>query len=76
MDLYAFSKFLHIGAGTFALVGFWTAGMARKGGPLHRRVGQIYLTAMCVVMATGLVMATHVFAQGKVVSATFLSYLT
>jgi len=75
MDLYSVSKFLHIGAGTIALVGFWTAGAARKGGPLHRRVGQVYLTAMCVVMATGLVMAGHLFAQGKVVSASFLSYL-
>lgn len=75
MDLYAISKFLHIGAGTLALVGFWTAGVARKGGPLHRRVGQVYLGAMCVVMATGLVMAAYLFAQGKVVSASFLSYL-
>ncbi len=75
MDLYTISKFLHIGAGTLALVGFWTAGLARKGGPLHVRVGQIYLSAMCVVMATGLVMCTVLFGQGKVISASFLAYL-
>ncbi|HRG15285.1 MAG TPA: hypothetical protein PLB00_04785 [Pseudomonadota bacterium] len=75
MDLYTIAKFLHIGAGTTALAGFWTAGMARKGGALHVRVGQIYLAAMTVVMATGLIMAATLFGQGKVVSASFLSYL-
>ena len=75
MDLYTLAKFLHIGAGTTALVGFWTAGMARKGGALHVRVGQIYLLAMTVVMATGLVMAATLFGRGKVVSASFLTYL-
>ena len=75
MDLYTFAKFLHIGAGTTALIGFWSAGMARKGGALHVRVGQIYLAAMTVVMVTGLIMAATLFARGKVVSASFLSYL-
>ncbi|HWT15273.1 MAG TPA: hypothetical protein VN581_05770 [Patescibacteria group bacterium] len=75
MDLYTITKTLHIGAGTLALAGFWTAGLARKGGALHVRVGQIYLVAMCVIMATGLVMAATLFGRGKVVSASFLSYL-
>jgi hypothetical protein len=75
MDLYTIAKFLHIGAGTTALVGFWTAGLARKGGAVHVRVGQVYLLAMTVVMATGLVMAATLFGQGKVLSASFLSYL-
>jgi hypothetical protein len=75
MDLYSFSKFLHIGAGTLALVGFWTAGLARKGGALHVRVGRIYLSAMLVVMVTGLIMCAALFAQGNVVSASFLAYL-
>ena len=75
MDLYTLSKFLHLGAGTLALVGFWTAGLARKGGVVHVRVGQAYLAAMCVVMATGLVMCASLLGQGKIVSASFLSYL-
>lgn len=75
MDVYTIAKFLHIGAGTTALAGFWTAAMARKGGALHVRVGQIHLLAMTVVMATGLVMATTLFGRGKVASASFLSYL-
>ncbi len=75
MDLYTITKFLHIGAGTLALVGFWTAGLARKGGPLHVRVGQIYLGAMSAVMGTGLVMCAVLFGRGKVISASFLAYL-
>ena len=75
MDLYTISKFLHLGAGTLALVTFWTAGFARKGGALHVRVGKIYLLAMCLVMATALVMCTILYGQGKVVSASFLAYL-
>ena len=63
MDLYTFAKFLHIGAGTTALIGFWSAGMARKGGALHVRVGQIYLAAMSVVMVTGLIMASLLLAR-------------
>ena len=75
MDLYTVSKFLHLGAGTLALVTFWTAGIARKGGALHVRVGKIYLLAMCLVIATALVMCAILYRQGKVVSASFLAYL-
>lgn len=37
--------------------------MARKGGPLHRRVGQVYVGAMMAVALTALVIAGWRFVQ-------------
>ena len=36
----------HALVGTVALVTFWTAGWAKKGSPLHKRAGKIYMIAM------------------------------
>jgi len=47
---------VHIAAGGTALVGFWGAIATRKGGPAHRRWGQVYATAIYVAGAMGLIM--------------------
>lgn len=75
MSVYKMLLVLHIAAGVIALIGFWVAGLARKGSPLHRRVGRIYLGAMLGVVGTALPMAGFHLAAGRVGIGVFLGYL-
>lgn len=53
MPLYRFALALHILGGTLALLSFWLPLVARKGGPLHRRAGWLYVGAMGLLAVTG-----------------------
>ena len=75
MDLAKLTVFAHLVAGTIALASFWTAGLAKKGSPLHRRVGQVYLLAMLGIVVTGIPLVLQVAGRGHPVSALFLTYL-
>ncbi len=46
MSLYLLARWLHIASGVVAFVTLWLPLVARKGGPLHRRVGWTYVGAM------------------------------
>jgi hypothetical protein len=48
---------LHIAAGSVALAAMWVPMVARKGAPLHRRAGWLFVAAMAAVSATALVLA-------------------
>lgn len=72
---YEWIKYLHIAIGCLALIGFWTAGLARKGSPLHRRAGQVFLIAMTGILVTGVPMAWHKWQGGQPITAAFLGYL-
>lgn len=72
---YEWIKYLHIAIGCLALVGFWTAGLARKGSPLHRRAGQLFLIAMAGILVTGVPMALYKWQSGQPITAAFLGYL-
>ncbi|NBB93824.1 MAG: hypothetical protein GVY32_11730 [Gammaproteobacteria bacterium] len=65
----------HALIGTVALVTFWTAGLARKGSSLHKRVGKIYLLAMIGVVVTAAPLALSHALEGQWVGAAFLGYL-
>lgn len=65
----------HALIGTVALATFWTAAVVRKGSPLHKRVGKIYLLAMMGVVATAIPLAISYALQGQWVGAVFLTYL-
>ena len=65
----------HAVIGTVALATFWTAALARKGSPLHKRVGKIYLLAMIGVVLTAIPLALGYALDGQWVGAAFLSYL-
>lgn len=54
MPLYRFALTLHILGGTLALLSFWLPLVARKGGPLHRRAGWVYVAAMALLAVTGM----------------------
>lgn len=75
MSLHALSLFIHIAAGSLALITFWTAGLMKKGTPVHRRVGQIYLLAMVAVIVTGIPLVLSLIERGQQVGALFLTYL-
>ncbi|MEH6414666.1 hypothetical protein [Pseudomonas sp. CGJS7] len=72
---YAIVKYLHIAVGALALIGFWSAGLARKGSPLHRRAGQLFLLAMSGIVVTAVPMTLYALHQGKPNTAAFLAYL-
>lgn len=65
----------HALVGTVALVTFWTAALARKGSPLHKSVGKVYLLAMIGVVVTALPLTLSHALAGQWVGAAFLGYL-
>lgn len=56
MEFYSVTKFMHYGIGLIALSTFWIAGFTRKGSPLHKTVGKVYLLAMTGIIITASVM--------------------
>lgn len=75
MDAYRLLIVAHVAAGVVALLTFWTAGLSRKGSPLHRAAGKIYLGAMLAVLASALVITVIFFMRGRTGVAVFLGYL-
>ena len=66
---------VHAIAGTVALATFWTAAFVRKGGTVHRRVGQAYLLALAGIVLSGALLALGKWLQGQPVAAAFLGFL-
>lgn len=75
MDSYRIAVIAHIASGSIALILFWTAGFMKKGTPVHRKIGQVYLLAMLGILLTGIPLVTTAFARGEVYGGIFLSYL-
>lgn len=72
---YTVVKYLHIAVGALALIGFWSAGLARKGSDWHRRAGQLFLLAMSAIVVTALPMTVYAWYGDKPDTAAFLGYL-
>lgn len=72
--LYGFAL-PHALVGTVALVTFWTAGLTRKGSPVHRGAGKIYLLAMIGVIVTAVPLTLAAALEEQWASAVFLAYL-
>lgn len=75
MDAYRLLVMFHVAAGVIALLTFWTAAMSRKGSPVHRSAGRVYLSSMLVVLVTALVITAVFFLRGRTGAAVFLGYL-
>jgi len=73
--LYRILLAAHGLSGLVALVTFWTAAAAKKGSPLHLRVGKVYMLAMIAIILTAMPMAAIIAARGHVQNAVFLAYL-
>jgi hypothetical protein len=66
---------VHVAGGAVSLVFFWIPAFAKKGGPLHRRAGRVYVRAMTAVVATSVPLSLVSFVRGNWVAGTFLLYL-
>lgn len=75
MSFYSILAVAHIALGVVALLTFWTAGMAKKGSPLHRAAGKLYLGAMAALLLGAVPMAITMFSVRGVVTGSFLLYL-
>jgi hypothetical protein len=65
----------HAAVGAVALLGFWIAALARKGGPLHRRAGTVYLWGMRAILVTALPLVLAYFLRGDLVRGIFFTHL-
>ena len=75
MELFELGRLLHSAAGTVALGAFWTAALATKGGPLHKKAGKIYLLGLIAVMALSTLMVAGKLLHGDPAIAIFLLFL-
>lgn len=75
MSIYSILALLHAGLGTLALITFWTAGLSRKGSPVHRAAGKVYLLAMTGLLAVAVPMSVEVLVNRSQVGGAFLFYL-
>lgn len=74
MTLHTLSFYTHAGLGVLALATFWIAGLSRKGSPVHRAAGKVYLPAMAGLLLAAMPLAIAVFQRSPVGGA-FLGYL-
>lgn len=75
MTLYQITALGHAALGTVALATYWTAGLSKKGSPVHRAAGKIYLLAMVALLSLALPLALSIVFAGKPVMGSFLLYL-
>ncbi|MGB0036367.1 MAG: hypothetical protein WBP79_12900 [Candidatus Acidiferrales bacterium] len=62
-ELFQDIRWLHIAAGSVALILFWIPVAISKGGPWHIRIGWTYAACMAVVVATALSMSGLAFSM-------------
>jgi hypothetical protein len=60
-NLFQSLRWVHITAGSIALIFFWIPAMARKGGRTHIRAGWVYVMCMSVVVVTAFAMSGLAF---------------
>jgi hypothetical protein len=60
-NLFQWLRWVHITAGSFALILFWIPAIARKGGRTHIRAGWFYVACMSVVVVTAFAMSGLAF---------------
>ncbi len=75
MEFYAITKSLHYLVGVLALTTFWIAAFTRKGSPLHKAVGKLYLLAMCAIVVTAMVFTGYGVMSDPGPMDAFLAYL-
>jgi len=74
MTSYEIIARLHAIIGVVALTAFWTAGLARKGSPIHVRSGRVFLLAMVGLLTLAVPMCVQRIAAGQT-SGWFFAYL-
>jgi hypothetical protein len=62
-SLFQSLRWVHIAAGSVALIVFWIPAIARKGGRTHVRAGWVYVVCMSVVVVTAFALSGLVFSD-------------
>jgi hypothetical protein len=75
MSLHKIVLSLHGLLGALALVTFWLAGLTRKGSPVHRKAGKVYLAAMVALLVPAVPLAIRIWVLKSWVAGVFLMYL-
>ena len=75
MSWYSSTAIVHAVIGTAALSTFWIAGMSKKGSPVHKMAGKIYLLAMVGILLSAFPMAISMAINRSQVGGSFLIYL-
>jgi uncharacterized membrane protein len=75
MTAYQIVLYLHGLLGVLALATFWTAGLSKKGSPLHRAAGKIYLSAMAVLIVSAAPLAVRMWLYRSQAAGMFFAYL-
>lgn len=75
MDSYDIIKSAHGLVGAVALLSFWTSGFSKKGSPVHKASGKIYLLAMAAILLSAVPMTVAFVTRQHPVAAAFLAYL-
>lgn len=73
-SLYQITFFVHAALGVLALATFWAAGLSRKGSPVHRAAGKVYLLAMTGLLVAAVPLTLRILQQSTV-GGVFLLYL-
>jgi uncharacterized membrane protein len=75
MSWYSNTALLHAATGTLALLTFWVAGICKKGSPVHKMAGKVYLLAMAGILVSALPLALFIISNESQVAGAFLLYL-
>jgi len=75
MSWYSSTAVMHAVIGTTALATFWIAGISKKGSPVHKTAGKIYLLAMVGILLSAFPMAISIAINKSQVAGSFLLYL-
>ncbi|MES2682997.1 MAG: hypothetical protein V4650_05700 [Pseudomonadota bacterium] len=73
--MYALIVIAHVAVGGLALAAYWTAGLSKKGSPLHRKAGWLFMLMMLLVLATSVVFVARMVDHEALSSAAFFAYL-
>jgi len=73
--MYAFIVTAHVAVGIVALAAYWTAGLSRKGSPVHRAAGRLFMLMMLFVLVTAVLFVARMLGRETLVSAAFFAYL-
>ena len=75
MEFYDLMKYGHIGLGSLALATFWLSGFSRKGSPVHKASGKLYLLAMTGILISASIMIAIFALRPRPASMAFLGDL-
>lgn len=73
--MYALVLIAHVVVGVVALAAYWTAGFSKKGSPVHRAAGRVFMLTMWLILATALVFVARMVGKGALGNAAFFAYL-